>query len=164
MRFECINNQFVELSILGYEFPQITDEGDSNWLLVHINVKSYEKQRRKIKQRLWSKTDPAITTFELKWLIDWFNYISENKIEKYKRMDFTEPNMSFELLNDFDSVVKRMKIIFMAEFNPISNVGAEYSIELNATNKQLKRYAEELESELIKYPERVEFKKPERKL
>jgi hypothetical protein len=77
-------------------------------------------------------------------------------------MVFTEPNISFELLNDFDSNIKRMKINFMAEFNPMSKVGTEYSIELNATNKQLKRYAEELGIELNQYPERVEFKKPER--
>ena len=162
MRFECINNQFVELSILGYQFSEITDEWDSNWLLVHINVKSYIKQRKKLEQIFWNKTDPAITTFELKWLICWFKNISENKVEKYKRMDFTEPNISFELLNDFDSNIKRMRINFMAEFNPIFKMGTEYSIELNATNKQLKKYAEELEIELNQYPERVEFKKPEK--
>jgi hypothetical protein len=53
-----------------------------------------------------------------------------------------------------------MKIIFMAEFNPVSAAGTEYSIELNATNKQLKKYAEQLEVELNKYPERVKFIKP----
>jgi len=96
MRFDCINNQFVELSVLGYEFPEKTDdEWDSNWLLIHINVVSNEKQ--------WDITDPAITSFELKWLIDWINNISENKIEKYKWMDFTEPCISFELINNFDS-------------------------------------------------------------
>ncbi|MDR1220242.1 MAG: hypothetical protein LBK73_11640 [Treponema sp.] len=153
MKFECINNQFIELSVIGYQFSKITDEWNSNWLLVHINVKSNEKH--------WNKTDPAITTFELKWLIDWFKNISENKIEKYKRMDFTEPNISFELLNDFESNIKQIKINFMAEFNPISDVGTEYSIELNATNKQLKKYAEDLEIELNKYPERVKFKKPQ---
>jgi hypothetical protein len=67
MKFECINNQFVELSIQGYQFPEITDEWDSNWLLVRIDVK--------LNKRHWNKTDPAITTFELKWLIDWFKNI-----------------------------------------------------------------------------------------
>jgi hypothetical protein len=152
MKFDCINNQFVELSIAGYEFPEITDEWDSNWLFVHINVKSNENQ--------WDKIHPAITTFELKWLIDWFKNISKNKIEKYKQMNFTEPNISFELINNFDSSVKNIKIHFVEEFNPITDVGIDYCIEFNATNEQLRNYSKELKTELKKYPERVKFKKP----
>jgi hypothetical protein len=147
MIFECTNEQFVEIKILGYEFQKISnDEWDDNWLVIHINVKSTEKH--------WTATAPAITTFELKGLIDWIKNISNNKIEKYKKVDFTEPNISFELLNNFDSDVKQIKINFFLEFNPLSNMDTEYFVELIATNEELKKYANELEDELKKYPER----------
>ena len=154
MRFDCLNNQFVELSILGYEFSEITNEWDSNWLLMHINVKSDEKQ--------WNKTYPAITTFELKWLIDWLKNISDNKIVKYKWINFTEPNISFELINNYNSKIKNIKIHLMAEFNPLTDVGTDYCIEFNATNNQLKNISNELEIELKNFPERVKFEKPEK--
>jgi len=162
MRFDCINNQFVELSILGYEFPEITDKADEwnrNWLFVHINVKSNEKQ--------WNKTHPSITTFELKRLIDWFRNISENISVKYSWIDFLEPNISFELTNNYDSNIKNIKIHLWAEFHPFvptcanyrtdsaTDAVPDYCIEFNATNEQLKNYANELEIELKKYPERV---------
>jgi hypothetical protein len=147
MRFECINDQFVEFSILGYQFPEITDgdEWTRNWLLVHINVKSNEKQ--------WDKTDPAITTFELKELIDWLINISENKIEEYELLMFTEPNISFELINNIESNKKNIKIHLAAEFKPIID-GQNYCIEFIATNDQLKNYVKELEIESKNYPER----------
>ena len=177
MKFECINNQFVEISILGYECPlrKDSDRWEKNWLSVQFNVKDNKKN--------WNKTDPVITTFELQRLIDWLNTISENKAYKrtlssgqvmeFKTIDFTERNLSFELINDFDSNIKQIKIIFRGEIKPINDTGtefskefcfkeeldpiieeAEYSIELNATNDQLKKYSEELEIELSKYPER----------
>jgi len=105
MIFHCKNGQFVELKITGYQFPEILDDDwDSNWLMVYINVKSTKKN--------WNTTDPAITTFELRSLIKWFKSISENKIVKYKEMNFTEPNISFILLNGFDSDKSRIKINF----------------------------------------------------
>ena len=146
MRFVCKNDQFVELRIIGYQFPEILDdEWDSNWLMIFINVKLTKKH--------WKTTDPAITTFELRNLIDWFKNISDNRMEKYKNIDFTEPNISFELLNEFDSDIKRIKINFRLEFSPLKN-GGEYSVEFEAENKQLKDYAEKLEDELNEYPER----------
>ena len=146
MIIECINGQFVELNILGYQFPEIlNDQWDSNWLMVHINVKSTKKH--------WESVDPAITTFELKNLINWLKNISDNKIEKYTDMDFTEPNIAFELKNNFDSTTKEIKICFRLEFSPLKN-GKKYSIQFKATNEQLKTYVKNLEYELNKFPER----------
>ncbi|MDR0443872.1 MAG: hypothetical protein LBH44_10740 [Treponema sp.] len=146
MKFDCINNQFVELKIIGYQFPEILDdEWDSNWLNVYINVKSIKKY--------WNVTDPAITTFELRSLIYWLKNISENKIIKNRNMNFTEPNISFQLMNEFGSDIKRIKINFRMEFSPLKK-GTECDIELTANNTQLKNYAEKLEYELSEYPER----------
>ena len=152
MRFECINEQYVELKIIGYEYPKITDDPfgyDSNWLMVYINAKSAKKH--------WEAVDPAFLSFELKELIDWLNYLSENRMaeEKYgedKSCRFCEPCLAFKLMNNYDSKIKKIKIIFGAEFHPQKNMERDYSITFMATNERLKYYANELEYELQKYP------------
>jgi hypothetical protein len=146
MKFICTNAQFVELKVLGYQFPKISNNDDDDWLVIYINVKSNKLH--------WNATDSAITTFELQMLINWFKNISNNKIEKYKRMDFMEPNLSFELLNNFDSNIKEININFAYEFSPPKEWEKGYIVPFKATNEQLKIYAEELEQELAKYPER----------
>jgi hypothetical protein len=149
MKFICEDDQFVELKILGYQFPEIlNDEWDSNWLIIFINAKS--------KDTLWNATDPSITTFEFKKLISWFENISNNNIEKFKIIDFTEPNLTFELLNNFNAEIKEIKIKFKLELNPkpYTNFDEEYSIKFRANNEIIKKYTEELKIELEKYPER----------
>jgi hypothetical protein len=149
MKILCENNQFIELKVLGYEFPEnISDEWDSNWLIIYINVKTIEKH--------WNTACPVLTTFELKGLINWLENISKDKIDNYKSIFFTEPNLSFELLNDINSEIKEIKINFGAEFNPFSamNSNKECFIIFKANNKEIKIYVEELRDELNKYPER----------
>jgi hypothetical protein len=157
MIFDCIRGQFVELKIVDYEFPDIVVDKedhnwfkDSNWLIIYINVKS--------KKLCWNATAPVLNIFDVRYIIDWFKDISNNKITE-KEIDFIESELSFDLLSNFDSTIKKIKINFMDMFNPSwtnDNLiyRQKYSLKFEATNEELRVYAQNLEQELEKYPER----------
>ena len=148
MTFTGIDNQTVELKITNYQYPDINDgDWDGNWLNIYLNVKS--------KVGHWQTVDPSLTTWEIQSLIDWFDTLSQNVRPEYVDMRFTEPNLSFELLTDFDSDKKTFRIKFDLESRPQSATDdKEYFVDVIADNFELKRISTELKNELNKYPER----------
>jgi len=143
MKFECINDSFIELNVIGYQYPDETnDKWDSNWLKVNLEIKTSNIK--------WCSlgADPIITTFELKELITWFKNILENKMEKHEKIEFTEPNISFEYLDEIDSKIKKINMKLVPEYGKI------YNVELIITNDQINYCINDLGYILIKYPER----------
>jgi len=61
-----------------------------------------------------------LTTFEIQQLIDWLGKLSLNKNPKWIKQAFTEPNLSFELLNKVERVQKLIRIKFDLESRPQS--------------------------------------------
>jgi len=148
MTFTGIDNQTVELKIANYQYPDINDgDWDGNWLNIYLNVKS--------KVGNWQTVDPSLTTWEVRELINWLETLSKNSRPEYIDMSFTEPNLKFELLNDFNADKKTFKIKFNLESRPQSATDdKEYFVDVVADNSELKRLSTELKSELSKYPER----------
>jgi len=148
MIFNGVDNQTVELKITNYQYPDIVDGGwDSNWLNIYLNVVS--------KVGHWQTADPSLTTWEVKRLIIWFDTYSNDMQPDSNEIGFTEPNLSFELLERFDSKTKIFKIKFDLESRPKSATDdREYFVEFIADNVELKRITSELKNELDKYPER----------
>ncbi len=148
MTFTGIDNQTVELKTTNYQFPDINDgDWDGNWLYIYLNVKS--------KVGHWQTVDPSLTTWEVQSLLDWFDTLSLNARPEYVDLGFTEPNLSFILLTDFDSDKKTIRIKFDLESRPQSATDdKEYFVDIVADNFELKRISKELKNELNKYPER----------
>lgn len=148
MTFSGVDNQTVELKITSYQYPDINDgDWDGNWLNIYLNVKS--------KVGHWQIVDPSLTTWEVQSLIDWFDTLAKNSRPEYAEMGFTEPNLSFELLTDFNSDRKTFRIKFDLESRPQSAIDdKEYFVDVVADNFELKRLSTELKNELNKYPER----------
>ena len=63
------NNQGIslELWIAGYQFPEITDDWDANWLMVAGEVRH--------PRGAWSFIDPCLTTTELGSLVAWLELV-----------------------------------------------------------------------------------------
>ena len=143
-----IDDQLLELRITNYEFPENNDgDWDSNWLNIYIKVNS--------KFGNWQTIDPSLTTWEVKKIIEWFIDLSINKKPKNSRLDFTEPNLTFELKNASIDQIKSIHIFFDLESRPKSAAeNQEYYIEILVDNNELKRIASELQIELSKYPEK----------
>ena len=147
MIFKGIDNQIVEISIRGYEFPNSDDkEYDGNWLIIYLRVES--------KLGNWQTIYPCLLTWEIKSLIDWLKKISENEENIEKEMEFIEPNISFHLLNNFNDFAKVIRINFDLEFRPSSNKYSSYFVDLLMNSKELLKISKELEIELEKFPER----------
>ena len=148
MIFKGLDNQSVELKLTNYQFPDSNDrEWDGNWLNIFIKVNSNLGD--------WQTIDPSLTTFEVQQLIDWFNDIALSQRPKWIDQEFTEPNLSFKLLNDIESEQKLIRIAFDLESRPQSATDEkEYFVDFKANRNELIRIAKELKNELDKYPER----------
>jgi len=143
-----LNDQTVEIRITNYQFPNETqDEWDGNWLNIYLKVKSDLGN--------WQTIDPSLTTWEMNELIDWFNMLSKDIAPKHLRLNFTEPNLSFELLKGRKKPQKMFRISFNLESRPQSAKDSDvYFVDCFVENQELKRIADELKMELDKYPER----------
>ncbi|WP_394992200.1 hypothetical protein [Emticicia sp.] len=155
MTFFGIDNQTVELEITGYEFPEISVaefESDDNWLNISLNVKSNFGN--------WSTVYPSLTTSDVEKLINWFDTLSKNVQSGRTCLSFIEPNLLFELFNEFNSDKKMIRINFDLEFRPPYvtlidlDFDKEYFVDICADNLELKKIAIELKKELDKYPDR----------
>ncbi len=148
MIFTGLDNQTVEFVITNYEFPNNTEgDWDGNWLNIYLKVKS--------KVGDWQTIDPSLTTWEVQELIDWFETFSTSGQTEYLKLQFTEPNLSFELVESKGKTHKMFRIMFNLESRPKSAENdKEYFVDFSADSQELKRIADELRMELDKYPER----------
>jgi hypothetical protein len=103
------DDESFELEIKGYEYPNLSprDDYDSNWLLINIKVQMLA--------RSWTRTNPALLTWEVENLLKWLRDISTNK-EVDPELEFIEPNVSFTLNGDGSS--KKLRVHFDLEFKP----------------------------------------------
>ena len=141
------NGEELELKVLGYQFPSNLDgDWDSNWLRIYIHVKS--------RSGSWQTVDPSLTTWELKKALMWFKGILERDDEIETELTFTEPNLSFRLVDKTPECVK-IQIHFNLESRPESaDDDQEYFIELSLSNKDLEKLIRDLQIEYDKFPER----------
>lgn len=136
-----INNQKVELKIIGYQFPDAkNDSSDSEWLKIFLDVQSNLGN--------WQTIDSSLTAPEVKELIRWFKDLSTDKEVEYTELYFTEPNLEFNFIKGEDEI-KNIKIIFNAESKPkFAKMGQEYFVEFQFSNEELSEAADELDEEL----------------
>lgn len=146
MRLSNSDNDFLELEILGYQFPELVDdEWDSNWL----NIVG----RASLGGQDWNFHDPCLCTFEVLTLIKWM--LSKSKGEKVSdHISFTEPNLEMNCLsNDI------IRVSFALEARPEWARGGtkedeELFIDIADDANQLKAAAESLMVQLARYPVR----------
>lgn len=149
--FGGVDGQSVELRIAGYEFAEATDQLDLNWLIIGVKVDTSPEN--------WEAEDPSLLTWELRSMVHWFDRLAEGKRPRYKHLVFTEPNLSFKLLNSSTVPLKRIRILFDMELRPHPpQEGRSYFVDIVADNAELQRIARELEKELACYPERTAIK------
>ena len=80
-------NSSLDLVIVGYQFPDITEGGwDSNWLLV--------KGIACLDGKKWEFVDPCLTTLEAQRLANWLEATAQFE-NTGPYCDFVEPNLQF---------------------------------------------------------------------
>ena len=90
MRLQAESGNTFALVIVGYEYPDITEDWwDSNWLVISGNVSTAKNS--------WRFVHPCVTTFELANLADWLDKLGAEG-ETFSQYAFTEPNLEFTFL------------------------------------------------------------------
>ena len=140
-----------QLKVVGYQFPQVVDDGwDSNWLRIYMSVT--------LPQGSWSVSDPFLTTFEVKSLANWFDSIVDHT-QTEQEIGFTEPNLSFAI-TETASGIPCLRIHFAIECLPpwvdrtnsrSEGVFADFPL----SEIDLRSAAAALRSELQLYPQRT---------
>lgn len=144
MLFQCMDNQSVGIELLEYQFSQRNNGlGDSHepekWIIISVSVKSNVGN--------WNAKDPSLEIDDIPIISDWFKTLSQNRPVKYEgNLSFTEPCLEFQLLNSFDSPIKRIKIKIGGELYPKWDWEKYNYAEIifEADNQQLIRLAHEL--------------------
>ena len=151
MKLSGPNSRSFTLTIVGYEFPALaTTPYDSNWLDIRVDVIS--------DQGTWSASDPCLLTYEVQQLADWLDAIGEHR-NASSVCSFTEPCLAFQLLTD-DQGQPILRILFELELRPAWAASKTASredvwIELPLTLPSASRAAQELRTELERYPQRT---------
>ena len=141
------------LSIVGYEFPELTEQwGDADWLMIKMRVQ----------HRLgdWTSTAPMLLTWEAGDLADWLSAVADGRAERPSE-GFMEPNLRFAVTSQ-GATDFTMQVFFEQESRPPwdpSRFGFTdhdvASIELHPTADALRHAAADLRRQLEQFPVRV---------
>ena len=149
MELKANNDCSFTMSLVGYQFPELHNhQYDSNWLNVKIAVSHQGGS--------WSTIDPALLTYEVQGLIDWFRAASARKYDD-RHLCFLEPCLSFRLAPAAGDPEKLI-IELSHEFRPpwaSEDSDEEYEIEFSLTSIDLIAEAQSLENQLRRYPQRT---------
>jgi hypothetical protein len=138
----------LELEPIGYQSGNATNEWDANWLLVRIRAKDARRE--------WSATDPAFLTWELRSLVSWLHGLADGERDRARAFGGIEPCLKFEADGSGDAT--RLRVRFQLEFLPPTrewwNAEAKAWIDFQPGAEGLRRFADELEAELVRFPTR----------
>jgi len=142
-------NCYIELTIIGYQFP--ADENgyyDSNWLLIMLNADDGKT--------FWSKIDPSLLTIELIRAAAWFRDLSDGRNPGSQILGFVEPCLSFEY--SLREGMCLLSVRFTSELSPFSNESDNlYVVEFEICRAELSNIARQFECEFLKFPPRGEM-------
>ena len=148
MKLALRNDYSFTLTLIGYQFPELKDEPyDSDWLNVRIDVRHPDGS--------WSTTDPALLTYEVQELANWFRDLAAGKRTK-RNLGFLEPCLEFDLRQSEGSV-ETLEVTLAHEFRPPWSTEFEDKFEMTfpLASIDLVEAAESLERELARYPQRT---------
>ena len=138
----------LDLSIVGYQFPDVTtDPWDSNWLLVAVRVVSPEGS--------WDVVDPCLTTWEAKHLVRWLVNAAARDPSAAPAM-FTEPNLTLVArAHPRNPSRVGVRACFQLELRPPwVGAGNELCVDLEVDRADLARAAAALLVDLLRFPQR----------
>lgn len=148
MRIESGTNS-LDLTILGYQFPGITNEEyDSNWLLIAATAHTAVGQ--------WSFEQPCLLTWEAGSIVTFLEQLAVGEASS-KGVWFIEPNLSFEVTD-----TNTLKVFFTLESSPPwlddTFVGKDdFYLEFTLTERQLQDAAASLRAQLAAFPGRAGY-------
>lgn len=142
------NNEYIRFCIEGYQYPDqkaVTNEYDANWLFLSYGFS--------MKGRQWERTDPSLLIWELRELAGWLEKMkSDNPNPVSKEMYFTEPNLSFRLIEKNKKSVT-LRVCIDAELKYADSEEDEY-LECTLDQQALADLIKSIRVELANFPQR----------
>lgn len=151
------NDRFrLEIDVAGYEFEgSVKDVSDANWLIFRVALQSMHGAWR------WQVEDAGALTWELADCVGWLSALSAGAAVPVERWEFSEPDVSFEIIRDEDGVPHGLIVNLMDEFQPPTKVLVPrenniVSLRFYAPPQTLRSLAHELAESLARFPQRGE--------
>ena len=134
----------LELSLVGYQFPEIEDDRwDANWLVVRIAAIDDPDS--------WTAEDPCLLTWEVDALADWLDAVAAAS-SPVARLEFVEPNLVFERIEENGAGVR---VWFDLEFRPSGiSEDEDLLIDFPVTPDALRAAAASLRAQRERFPVR----------
>lgn len=101
-------DKFIQLDVLGYQFPDRPASHSSNWLVIRLNAADGDRR--------WSAVFPALVTREVTKLVAWLRALADGRPDIPMKFFGTEPNISFAAVRD--GATLRLRVYFWTEFRP----------------------------------------------
>jgi hypothetical protein len=152
-----LNDRFqLQMSIVGYEFPDLLDSpDDANWLVIRLTLQSLHGAWR------WQVEDAGALTWELADCITWMRKLSHGEVVDTESWGFSEPDIRFEIILNEEGAAAGLSVNLMDEFQPPTKVLVPHennlvSLRFHTPPDVLREFADNLAAELIHFPERGE--------
>jgi hypothetical protein len=141
MRLFADHGTSLELTVVGYEFPQLVGVPyDSNWLIVAGHVALHGRE--------WRFRDPCLLTNEVMALADWFEARSKSPNDDGE-IGFIEPNLHFKWSQGVLQV--NLDLESRPSWAPEDN-SAEFYLRFSPFPDELASAASSLRADLLQYP------------
>src|SRR5688500_11054268 len=86
LRWSGPHGELVELAVHRYQFPEIAEGYDANWLIVDL-VMAVNGER-------FERSSPCLLTWELQWFARWLSAVTDGKAEV--DLDTLEGDIGFQ--------------------------------------------------------------------
>jgi hypothetical protein len=145
------NGNEFELTVAGYQFPNIEDDRwDSNWLHVAIDVRTDNGS--------WTSTDPSLLTSDVERLASWLDSVAADRTD-VSEISFLEPNLSFGLHSQAGDTLT-IRVWFELESRPAwaekRFVGdRDFFIDIESTSGDIARASKDLRQQRQEFPPRA---------
>ena len=150
------NDRFrIEISVAGYEFQDdFRDIYDANWLIFQVVLQSVHGAWR------WQVEDAGALTWEVADCVAWLRALSAGEVISTESWGFSEPDVSFDVIQQ-DGDVVGLTVNLMDEFQPPTKVlmpreNNVVSLRFHTPPDVLTRFANRLEANLKRFPQRGE--------
>ncbi len=152
------NDRFkLEIYVAGYEFDDdYRDQFDANWLIFRVVLQSVHGAWR------WQVEDAGALTWEVAECVTWLRALRDGQPVQAESFGFSEPDVSFDAIRHADNgAVVGLTVHLMDEFQPPTKVLVPrenniVSLRFHTPPKVLTAFADRLEANLERYPQRGE--------
>lgn len=140
----------LELSVLGYDYPEMNDD----WYKVKATV--FQGKRK------FEKEFSALNASQLESLLDWFKCISQFKLPTSSRLSFSEPCIEFEYKSyqsyKFGSVSFSVVLDYEMrppfKLNQFGRLSKTWEISFEVNLLDLRKIVSNIDNVLIQFPVR----------